>query len=262
MEYLQKIIITKNEIKTITYSKPIVSKDFKRDFKEENKKNNNEKVKTLKEIKQKRYNNAKISKEKIEYLIKNNVVPNSKFLTLTYKENVGFEEKEKTKQLNLFITKLKYYYPGIKYIWVRELQKRGSIHYHFILFYSPKIDLKILSNCWRYGFIKINAIKDINAIIKYSLKYITKSIFSDIKDIDSIICKPKKFGYSNNLEKPLIVKSFDRLDIYTNSNFKYQTLNNYMYIISEQYNDNIIYDDNLLTINKLYNIFGDKLEII
>lgn len=256
--YLQKIIVTKNEIKTITYSKPLLLKNV---IEPTNKKKDNKKVFSLKEVERKRYNNAKVSKEKIELFIKNNAVPNSKFLTLTYRDNISLTEKNKTKDLNLFITKLKYYYNDIKYIWVRELQKRGAIHYHFILFYSNKIDLDLLSKCWPYGFLKINSIKDINAVIKYSLKYITKSIFSDIKNIDSIIYKPKKFGYSRNLEKPLIVKTFDVLYPFVLPNYVYHTLNDFFYSTMEQYTYNINDDYDLKIINKLYNVFGNKLVI-
>jgi len=134
------------------------------------------------------------------------------FLTLTFDEN-KFENKkditefEKCNYLFMtFIQRLKYNFPGIKYLAVPEFQgdyyfrtgiKKefgGAIHYHLLL--NQKADTKKIEKIWRHGFVKINKIKSINNVGLYVSKYLSKESFN------RKYFGKKKFFYSRNLNRP------------------------------------------------------------
>jgi len=134
------------------------------------------------------------------------------FLTLTFDEN-KFENKkditefEKCNYLFMtFMQRLKYNFPGIKYLAVPEFQgdyyfrtniKKefgGAIHYHLLL--NQKIEVKKIEKIWRHGFVKINKIKSINNVGLYVSKYLSKESFN------RKYFGKKKFFYSRNLNRP------------------------------------------------------------
>lgn len=134
------------------------------------------------------------------------------FLTLTFDEN-KFENKkditefEKCNYLFMtFMQRLKYNFPGIKYLAVPEFQgdyyfrtgiKKefgGAIHYHLLL--NQKVDTKKIEIIWRHGFVKINKIKSINNVGLYVSKYLSKESFN------RKYFGKKKFFYSRNLNRP------------------------------------------------------------
>jgi hypothetical protein len=134
------------------------------------------------------------------------------FLTLTFDEN-KFENKkditefEKCNYLFMtFMQRLKYNFPGIKYLAVPEFQgdyyfrtniKKefgGAIHYHLLL--NQKIEVKRIEKIWRHGFVKINKIKSINNVGLYVSKYLSKESFN------RKYFGKKKFFYSRNLNRP------------------------------------------------------------
>ncbi len=134
------------------------------------------------------------------------------FLTLTFDEN-KFENKQDITEFEkcnyLFMTfmqRLKYNFPGIKYLAVPEFQgdyyfrtniKKefgGAIHYHLLL--NQKIEVKKIEKIWRHGFVKINKIKSINNVGLYVSKYLSKESFN------RKYFGKKKFFYSRNLNKP------------------------------------------------------------
>lgn len=97
-----------------------------------------------------------------------------KFLTLTFKENIT-DIKVANNLFKKFIMKLKYNYglDKLKYLAVIEFQKRGAIHYH-VLLHIPYIPHKELQELWGHGFVFINAIKHVDNLGAYILKYMTK----------------------------------------------------------------------------------------
>ena len=134
------------------------------------------------------------------------------FLTLTFDEN-KFENKkditefEKCNYLFMtFMQRLKYNFPGIKYLAVPEFQgdyyfrtniKKefgGAIHYHLLL--NQMVDTKKIEKVWRHGFVKINKIKSINNVGLYVSKYLSKESFN------RKYFGKKKFFYSRNLNRP------------------------------------------------------------
>lgn len=141
----------------------------------------------------------------IARLIDCNFDGRTKFLTLTFKENIKDIDVSNTEFTN-FIRRLNYNLYGtkksvLKYIAVWEKQKRGAIHYHIILFDIPFIKTKKIEEIWGNGFIKINKI-DVDSKEnrgRYISKYFSKSV--DEKDY-----KKKSFFKSRNLKKPKVHK--------------------------------------------------------
>jgi len=97
-----------------------------------------------------------------------------KFLTLTFKDNVtdyqyaNYEWQKFRQRLN--------YYTGkkIEYLAVHEKQKRGSIHYHAILFNMPYIPQQTILDLWG-DFVFIKQINKTQGTILYLTKYLTKA---------------------------------------------------------------------------------------
>ncbi|MEK7131824.1 MAG: hypothetical protein AAB797_03805 [Patescibacteria group bacterium] len=102
----------------------------------------------------------------------------SSFLTLTYAENMGDVEKAKLDFKN-WILRLNYALyekktSDLKYLAVYELQQRGAIHFHVVLFDVPWIEINKMRDIWGFGFIKYNKLKNCDNVGAYICKYFTK----------------------------------------------------------------------------------------
>lgn len=102
----------------------------------------------------------------------------SKFLTLTFDKNVQDLEYA-NKEFMLFIKRLNYQLfktkkANVKYSVVIEFQKRGSIHYHVIIYNIPFVRFDKFVEWWGHGDITINKIKDVDNVGAYVTKYMTK----------------------------------------------------------------------------------------
>lgn len=154
--------------------------------------------------KQKHYQNMRFE---IARLVDTNFDDRTKFLTLTFKYNItdvdyaNNEFRKFIKRLNYHIFKKKC--SQIKYIATWEKQKRGSIHYHMILFGLPYIKKADLTRIWSHGFIQINQI-DVDSIENRGL-YISKYFAKDLEFKDH---KKKAFFKSQNLRQPKEIKQF------------------------------------------------------
>ncbi|MEG0256450.1 rolling circle replication-associated protein [Vagococcus sp.] len=152
--------------------------------------------------KQKHYQNMRFE---IARLVDRNFDNQTKFLTLTFKENIqniayaNNEFKKFIKRLNyeLYHTKK----ASLKYLATWEKQERGAIHYHIILFDFPFISTSRLTAIWGHGFVKINKI-DVDSIENRG-RYISK--YFD-KDLDMKEHKKKAFFKSRNLKLPTVTK--------------------------------------------------------
>lgn len=141
----------------------------------------------------------------------------TKFVTLTFKENIE-DVSYTNNEFSKFIKRLNYYlYKSkrqlLKYIAVWEKQERGAIHYHVIFFSLPYIENANLQKIWKHGFVKINKI-DVDSMEnhgRYVSKYFSKNV--DIKDY-----KQKSFFTSQNLVKPKVRRftSFEPIEITEN----------------------------------------------
>ena len=141
----------------------------------------------------------------ISRIIDCNFDDNTKFMTLTFKENIQ-DVKYTNVEFKKFIKRLNYYLYNekkqkLKYLAEWEKQKRGAIHYHIIFFELPFINIDELQRIWGNGFVKINKI-DVDSKDNRG-RYVSK-YFS--KDIDEKDYKQKAFFKSQNLKKPIVIR--------------------------------------------------------
>lgn len=69
------------------------------------------------------------------------------FLTLTLPTIQEHSDQEiKSKCLNNFLNKLRYYRKGLRYAWKAEVQKNGNIHFHLIL--NSYFDYRLTDKLW------------------------------------------------------------------------------------------------------------------
>ncbi|WP_425322064.1 rolling circle replication-associated protein [Clostridium perfringens] len=172
-------------------------------------------------------------------IINANIEKHSKFLTLTFKDNItdlDFANNEFKK----FIKRINYHYKvKVKYSVVIEFQKRGAIHYHALLYnLTDKLDIDKLSSIWGNGFIKVNSIKDVDNVGAYVCKYMTKTD-------DERLLGRKMYFNSRNLNKPKEIKESSVVEALVGSlqknsltymnTFKneYNSINYKQYIIQE-----------------------------
>ncbi|UAT31312.1 Rep protein [Bacillus badius] len=135
------------------------------------------------------------------------------FLTLTFKENVqdteycNYEFMKFIKRLNYKIYNTKK--ATLKYLAVWELQERGAIHYHVMLFSVPKIPYTDLSKLWKLGSVNIQKIdadsKENRG--RYLSKYFTKNL-DDPQYLIKFMGK-KRFFSSKNLKKPSVIVQYN-----------------------------------------------------
>lgn len=130
----------------------------------------------------------------------------SKFITLTFKENLkdfssaNYEFKKFKQRLEDYFDK------KLKYVVVPEFQKRGAIHYHVIFFNIPFIRSNVLSKIWNNGFVKVNKIDNVDNVGAYICKYMTKD-----NDDDRLLGKKCYFS-SRGLYKPIEIKEKEKIN--------------------------------------------------
>jgi hypothetical protein len=121
----------------------------------------------------------------------------SKFLTLTYAENMQDYERFK-KDWQRFIKNMKRHGFPLRYLYVLEYQKRGAIHAHVVVFNDEVIPIEAIENAWKKGFVKINSIKDVNNLGAYVCKYLTKETIASYGS--------HSYHVSRGLQKPEEIK--------------------------------------------------------
>lgn len=174
--YNKKIVISGKMVEVYKYKNPIYYEKTKKQFVKQNRVDEiNEKRK--KELQRKSSIRAKRDLTRIIYC---NVEEGSKFLTLTYEDNI-MDLDIANNEFKKFIKRLNYKYGlNLKYTAVVEFQERGAIHYHVILYnLTQRIGHNELATIWGNGFIKINEIQntyeDIEKVKNYMLKDIMKN---------------------------------------------------------------------------------------
>lgn len=157
------------------------------------------------EKKQNRALTMQRASREVRRLINTNMSSISKFITLTFKENVqdidyaNNEFKKFIKRLNRYI--------GVKvsYVAVVEYQKRGAIHYHCVMFNVPYIANSALKDLWGNGFVRINQITQVDNLGAYVSKYMTKD-----NDDERLVGKKCYFS-SRGLAKPMVINEDDQV---------------------------------------------------
>ena len=207
--YNTKIVITPSLKEIWIYESPVIysSNDYEKESYTTNETRTNKKTydsmsasEQYDSLKRKQLHYKQMRWE-ISRLVDCNFDNNTKFMTLTFKNNVT-EINYSNNELRKFLKRLNYHFYHqkkqiLKYIATWEKQKRGSIHYHIIFFSSPYIPKYDLERLWGHGFIKINQIK-VDSKENHG-RYVSK-YFS--KDLELKEHKKKAFFTSQNLKKP------------------------------------------------------------
>jgi len=137
------------------------------------------------------------TRKKIQDILNANLDDKSYFVTLTFKENLQDYEKANAR-FNYFIRQKN---KDIKYLVVKEHQKRGAIHFHLIVFDIELKDLMDLLLSWNYGFKHYKRIKNkyIYSIANYLTNYMTK------EKNQLVDANKKVFSSSRDLKRPLMI---------------------------------------------------------
>lgn len=145
-----------------------------------------------------RLDNVLRTKSRFKRLVRSNA-DLTKFITLTFADNV-VDLTYANKYFNQFIKRFAKLYPNFKYIAVPEFQKRGAVHYHLLVNIPTYVSPEVLSNAWGAGFVSIKNLRKlkVNRIDLYMVKYLTK-------DIDNRLFGRRRFLYSRNVLRPLVL---------------------------------------------------------
>lgn len=231
--YSKKMIVSGDIVEIYEYKNPILEGyDIKKyhecgrchEASEEDKKKN--RAKTL--------NRAS---NRVRRLINANIGEHSKFITLTFADNVR-DLKKANYEWKKFRQRLEYELGyKLQYVAVIEFQKRGAIHYHVVMFNAPYIKNKRLNELWGNGFVKINKIKHVDNVGAYVTKYMTKDC-----DDDRLLGEKMWFS-SKGLEEPQEIKDKKSIENVQNSLYWFETYSNtfsndYNSITYTQYNIN------------------------
>ena len=194
-----KIIVSGNVIEVYRYEKmPIFGND-----KQADRKDTEEYI--GKEKQDYQTHNDRRSKWIFIRLTNANFGAHSKFVTLTFADNIQ-DLDHANKEFKKFIQRLRRRYKGFKYAAAIEFQKRGAIHYH-MMSDLPYIPNRKLAEIWGQGFVRINDIKHVDNVGAYLSKYMTKGDGRDPR-----LRGRKMYLTSKNLDRPLVLKG-DEADL-------------------------------------------------
>ncbi|HSH51909.1 MAG TPA: hypothetical protein VK982_09335 [Bacteroidales bacterium] len=152
--------------------------------------------------------NLRRTKRNIIEILRLNLNPYSSFLTLTYKSN----QQDYIKAYNdfkKFIMRLKTALKEApKYLQVKELQKRGAIHYHIVIF-NPRfreLPYKKIYEIWRHGAVHIKPIDDFDITAPERIgNYIGSYLTKKTKNGEIALCK-RIYSTSRGLKR---IKRYD-----------------------------------------------------
>ena len=129
--------------------------------------------------------------------------------TLTHSGIVGIEEG--SKNLNKFIKRLRYEEgQEFRYVAVPEFQKRGSVHFHVLVWGLDSTKIKserkerYFAGIWSYGFLDVTQTDGSDKLAGYLAKYMAKSF------IDKRLCQKKAYMASRNVRRSSSVSNFPR----------------------------------------------------
>lgn len=122
------------------------------------------------------------AKREILNIIRLNLNADSCLLTLTYKENMNNYNRA-YRDFKNFVDRLKYSYNmSLCYLRIIELQHRGAIHFHVVIFNKGfyEIPYNEIYKLWGYGAIHVRRIDDFDVttfekVGNYLAKYLSKS---------------------------------------------------------------------------------------
>lgn len=162
-----------------------------------------------------RADNVRRTRQKVRRLINANKDLN-KFMTLTFNSPV-VDLSTGNQLFDVFIKRLRRLYPDLKYIAVPEFQKKSKrLHYHLLTNIKEYISNDYLAdNLWRNGHAWLRETYNIDNLGAYISKYLSKEIFDDR------YFKKRKFLYSFNLLKPIVIDKFTEVKRFLSNGFTY-----------------------------------------
>ncbi len=129
-----------------------------------------------------------------------------KFVTLTFNTSI-IDLKIANKKFAKFVERATKRYPDFKYIAVPEFQKKGRVHYHLLVNVKEYINSdEFEKKIWRNGFCKTKKLRQGTRLDLYLSKYMSK-------DIDKRLFSMRRFFYSFNCLKPLVLTLKNVYDI-------------------------------------------------
>lgn len=155
-----------------------------------------------------------------------------KFITLTFKENVTdiiFADEEFKKFIKRF--KYKFNLDKLKYIAVREFQKRGAIHYHMLCDWDFDFTCEeqirdyerlLGEKIWSHGFVDIKQMNHVDNVGAYLIKYMTKNVAKCFfKGRKIYLCSQgleRPYTYRGNEAETFLeaYKLLDKKEVFTN----------------------------------------------
>ena len=149
---------------------------------------------------QKKVNQRKAEKE-LRRLMNANFEDGDSLVRLDFfKENYPLGSEDMQEMMKKFIRKLRAEFKKLdrelKYIYVKEIGKRGGRHIHIVM---SKVDTDILMKCWPHGGIHLDPLisgGQYAKIASYFIKYALKTEMTEGKLIG------KRWYASRNLERP------------------------------------------------------------
>ena len=104
-----------------------------------------------------------------------------RFLTLTYADNMT-DPKKLANDYKNFLKRLPEDIKPYKWVSAVEPQKRGAWHLHVIFVYqteAPYVENSVIRNAWKQGFVRVEAVDDVDDIGAYLCAYLTDVDVSD-----------------------------------------------------------------------------------
>lgn len=200
--YKSKVIISGNIIEVYDYEKEVLE-GFDNKSKGKGRRcyaNDEEKIKNRELV-------LARARRDLRRLINTNIKDISKFVTLTFADNVqdfdvaNYEFKKFRQRLERYLKH------KVEYVCVPEFQKRGAIHFHVVMFNVPYIKNLDLQKIWGQGYVRINKIDNVDNMGAYVCKYMSKDFIDDER------MRGKKCYFSSRkLDKPIEIKEKELIE--------------------------------------------------
>lgn len=150
--------------------------------------------------------NIRIAERNLAALMNSNFTDDTGMLvTFTYKKDLRPPTSDvMQKDMRQFLKKLRTQFKKLdvplKYIYVKELGKKGGAHIHMLM---SACDVRLLRDCWTSGYVRIDPLwsdGDYTNIARYFIKYTQKT-----EETEGCLVG-RRWNSSKNLCKPKIIK--------------------------------------------------------
>lgn len=162
----------------------------------------------IKKLARARKSNLNRAKNNIIELIRNNFCVGDVFVTLTFKDQEGYDWTDWgtcVYELDKYFKRLKHKYGReLKYICIPELQKengRNAWHYHILMDLKyGSFDFREFNSIWGHGYVTVKQITSTGGLGWYLSAYLTECLGDIPKN-------KKTYFASRNLTRPIIIEN-------------------------------------------------------